>query len=29
LREGLERTIAWWRERLTTGLVRRESGYMT
>jgi NAD dependent epimerase/dehydratase len=29
LREGLERTIAWWRERLATGLVRRETGFMT
>ncbi|MBV9520292.1 MAG: SDR family NAD(P)-dependent oxidoreductase [Hyphomicrobiales bacterium] len=29
LREGLERTIAWWRERLAIGLVRRETGYMT
>jgi len=29
LREGLERTIAWWRERLALGLVRRETGFMT
>ena len=29
LREGLERTIAWWRERLAGGLVRRETGFMT
>jgi NAD dependent epimerase/dehydratase len=29
LREGLARTIAWWRERLAGGLVRREAGYMT
>lgn len=29
LREGLERTIAWWRERLAMGLVRRETGFMT
>ncbi|MBN9216655.1 MAG: SDR family NAD(P)-dependent oxidoreductase [Mesorhizobium sp.] len=29
LREGLQRTIAWWRERLREGRVRREKGYMT
>ena len=29
LREGLERTVAWWRERLAMGLVRRETGFMT
>lgn len=29
LREGLERTIAWWRSRLSEGRVRREKGYMT
>jgi UDP-glucose 4-epimerase len=29
LREGLERTIAWWRERLAGGLVRRESSFIT
>lgn len=29
LRDGLERTIAWWRARLGEGRVRREMGYMT
>ncbi|GLQ76659.1 NAD-dependent dehydratase [Mesorhizobium huakuii] len=29
LRDGLERTIAWWRARLSEGRVRREMGYMT
>jgi len=29
LREGLERTIAWWRRRLDDGLVRREKGFIT
>ncbi|RWE37405.1 SDR family NAD(P)-dependent oxidoreductase [Mesorhizobium sp.] len=29
LREGLSRTIAWWRKRLSEGLVRQEMGYMT
>jgi NAD dependent epimerase/dehydratase len=29
LRDGLERTIAWWRARLSEGRVRREKGYMT
>ncbi|ESW79375.1 NAD-dependent dehydratase [Mesorhizobium sp. LSJC285A00] len=29
LRDGLERTITWWRERLSEGRVRREVGYMT
>jgi NAD dependent epimerase/dehydratase len=29
LREGLKRTIAWWRARLSQGLVRHEMGYMT
>jgi UDP-glucose 4-epimerase len=29
LRDGLERTIAWWRARLNEGRVRREKGYMT
>jgi NAD dependent epimerase/dehydratase len=29
LREGLERTIAWWRGRLANGLVRRESAFIT
>lgn len=29
LRDGLERTIAWWRTRLNEGRVRRERGYMT
>jgi NAD dependent epimerase/dehydratase len=28
LREGLSRTIAWWRDRLSGGLVRRERGFM-
>ncbi|MDX8443649.1 SDR family NAD(P)-dependent oxidoreductase [Mesorhizobium australafricanum] len=29
LRDGLERTIAWWRARLSEGRVRREMSYMT
>jgi len=29
LRDGLERTIGWWRGRLDAGRVRREKGYMT
>jgi NAD dependent epimerase/dehydratase len=29
LAAGLERTIDWWRQRLTTGSVRTDSGYMT
>jgi NAD dependent epimerase/dehydratase len=29
LREGLRRTIGWWRERLAGGLVRREREFMT
>ena len=29
LREGLRRTIAWWRTRLGEGRVRHEMGYMT
>lgn len=29
LREGLTRTIAWWRSRLEQGRVRREKSYMT
>lgn len=29
LRDGLERTISWWRGRLSEGRVRREMGYMT
>lgn len=29
LRDGLERTIAWWRARLNEGRVRHEMGYMT
>ena len=29
LRDGLERTLAWWRARLGEGRVRREKGYMT
>jgi NAD dependent epimerase/dehydratase len=29
LREGLTRTIAWWRDRLTSGLVRKKSDFMT
>jgi UDP-glucose 4-epimerase len=28
LREGLQRTIAWWRSRLDRGLVRREKAFM-
>jgi NAD dependent epimerase/dehydratase len=29
LREGLRRTISWWRDRLAGGLVRREREFMT
>jgi NAD dependent epimerase/dehydratase len=29
LRDGLTRTVAWWRDRLSGGLVRRERGFMT
>ncbi len=29
LREGLKRTIAWWRARLADGVVRRESAFIT
>jgi NAD dependent epimerase/dehydratase len=29
LREGLSRTIAWWRDRLSGGLVRREREFIT
>ncbi|MGX8012876.1 SDR family NAD(P)-dependent oxidoreductase [Mesorhizobium sp. ORM8.1] len=29
LRDGLERTISWWRGRLSEGRVRREMSYMT
>jgi NAD dependent epimerase/dehydratase len=29
LRDGLRRTIGWWRERLAGGLVRREREFMT
>lgn len=29
LREGLERTIAWWRRRRDEGLVRRKKGFIT
>jgi UDP-glucose 4-epimerase len=29
LREGLKRTIAWWRARLADGLMRRESAFIT
>lgn len=29
LRDGLERTIEWWRARLSEGRVRREMSYMT
>jgi UDP-glucose 4-epimerase len=29
LRDGLERTLDWWRARLAKGLIRRELGYMT
>lgn len=29
LREGLKRTIAWWRNRLAGGLVRRERAFIT
>jgi NAD dependent epimerase/dehydratase len=29
LRDGLERTVTWWRERLASGNVRRDATYMT
>ena len=29
LREGLKRTIMWWRDRLAHGLVRRETAFIT
>lgn len=29
LRDGLERTVDWWRGRLAAGLVRRQKDYMT
>lgn len=29
LRDGVEKTIDWWRERLDQGRVRREKGYIT
>jgi NAD dependent epimerase/dehydratase len=29
LREGLTRTIAWWRDRLASGRVRRQSNFLT
>jgi NAD dependent epimerase/dehydratase len=29
LREGMKRTIAWWRNRLADGLVRRERAFIT
>ncbi|WEK52737.1 MAG: SDR family NAD(P)-dependent oxidoreductase [Candidatus Kaistia colombiensis] len=29
LRSGVEKTIAWWHDRLDQGRVRREKGYMT
>ena len=29
LREGLARTVAWWRDRLAAGQVRRDGGFMT
>ena len=29
LRDGLEQTIAWWRERLSAGRVRAQMDYMT
>jgi UDP-glucose 4-epimerase len=29
LREGLARTVEWWRERLAKGAVRRSYNYMT
>jgi UDP-glucose 4-epimerase len=28
LREGLKRTIAWWRDRLAGGVVRREREFI-
>lgn len=28
LSEGLERTIGWWRDRLSSGRVRRQMEYM-
>jgi UDP-glucose 4-epimerase len=29
LRDGIERTIAWWRARVQAGAVRRDAGYLT
>ena len=29
LRSGVKRTIAWWRNRLADGLVRRERAFIT
>ena len=29
LREGLDRTIKWWRHRFEQGRVRQEKGYIT
>ena len=29
LRDGLARTVRWWRERLATGKVRRDGAFMT
>jgi NAD dependent epimerase/dehydratase len=29
LHEGLKRTVAWWRDRFASGLVRRERGFIT
>jgi len=29
LREGIERTIEWWRGRVQSGAVRRDAGYLT
>jgi NAD dependent epimerase/dehydratase len=29
LREGMKRTVAWWRNRLSDGLVRRERAFIT
>jgi NAD dependent epimerase/dehydratase len=29
LRDGIERTVAWWRGRMQSGAVRRDAGYLT
>jgi UDP-glucose 4-epimerase len=29
LAEGIERTVEWWRSRVTSGAIRRDAGYLT